>query len=90
MLHTSTPHEQATRLSPVVATCILVNLGRSAELTHHNHKSVLVGATFMHVADEGRDALIKLGELFVEPFKDFTVMIPAGVIDGYEANPRFD
>ena len=54
------------------------------------HQRVGQQAAAVHVLDQGREALVELGQLLVQALEDLGVMVPAAVVDGDEAHAALD
>src|SRR5208283_709669 len=82
--------QQRGCLAPVIAADVLVDLGCAAEFAKNHDQCVFQKTAAMHVLDQGGAAAIEVGQLGVQAFPDFRMMVPAAEVDRDEADAALD
>src|SRR5690606_35308990 len=83
-------HEDAHGEGPVVTAAIFVDLRGAAELTEQHNHSVVQGAAFGEVFDEGADADVEaLRFVFLVVSEKTAVIVPSTAVDSDKRHPHF-
>ena len=88
-LHSGTGEEHGGSLSPMIASCVFINLGSATEFAHHHDERFLQRPALMQVVDQRTQAPVEIGQLLVEALKNLRMMVPASVVHGDKAHPAF-
>src|ERR1043166_8146435 len=74
----------------MIATGVLVNRGRAAELAPNDNGNVLVQAALMQILDQRAHSLVEQREVLPQRAEIIAVMIPSAERQGHAAGARLD
>lgn len=88
--HTAAGEIGAADLSPVIATCTIVDFRCAAELAPDDDGDIIEHPSNAEVIDQGAEALIEFRTVVAHQVKVLAVRIPSAVAEAHHAHASFD
>ena len=89
-LHAASEEQPARDARPMIASAVLVDGGRAAELAPNDHRNILVQSALVQILDQRAESLIEQRQVLAQSTEVVAVMVPAAERQGDAAGARFD